>query len=55
MFSIRDISEYIVTLIAAFAQRYSMTDVDAYLYLNRYGAIKVAHNFYDVIPSQWMI
>ena len=54
MFSVRDISEYIVTLIAAFAQRYSMTDEEAYLYLNRYGAIKVAHDFYDVMHTQPM-
>ena len=49
MVSVRDISEYIVVLIAAFANHYSMTDVEAYRYLNRYGAIKVAHDFYDVM------
>lgn len=37
MFSIKDISEYIVALIAAFASHYSMTEVEAYRYLNRYG------------------
>ena len=52
MFSIKDISEYIVLLIAAFANHYSMTDAEAYRYLNRYGAIKVAHDFYDVMHTQ---
>ena len=52
MFSIKDISEYIVLLIAAFASHYKMTDVEAYRYLNRYGAIKVAHDFYDVMHTQ---
>jgi predicted methyltransferase len=54
MFSIKDISEYIVLLIAAFAKHYSMTDAEAYRYLNRYGAIKVAHDFYDVMHTQPM-
>ena len=54
MVSVRDISEYIVVLIAAFANHYSMTDAEAYRYLNRYGAIKVAHDFYDVMHTQPM-
>ena len=41
MYSVKDISEYIVALIAAFASRYDMTDMEAYKYLSRYGAIKV--------------
>lgn len=52
MFSNKDISEYIVALIAAFANHYSMTEVEAYRYLSRYGAIKVAHDFYDVMHTQ---
>ena len=52
MFCIKDISEYIVLLIAAFASHYNMTDAEAYRYLNRYGAIKVAHDFYDVMHTQ---
>ena len=52
MFSVKDISEYIVTLIAAFARRYNMTDAEAYRYLSRYGAVKVAHDFYDVMHTQ---
>ena len=54
MFSVKDISEYIVVLIAAFANHYSMTDAEAYRYLSRYGAIKVAHDFYDVMHTQPM-
>lgn len=54
MFCVKDISEYIVALIAAFASHYGMTDVEAYKYLNRYGAIKVAHDFYDVMHTQPM-
>jgi len=52
MFSVKDISEYIVALIAAFASHYSMTEVEAYRYLHRYGAIKVAHDYYDVMHTQ---
>ena len=52
MFSIKEISEYIVALIAAFAKHYSITEAEAYSYLNRYGAIKVAHDFYDVMHIQ---
>jgi hypothetical protein len=54
MFSVKDISEYIVLLIAAFASQHQMTDAEAYRYLSRYGAIKVAHDFYDVMHTQPM-
>ena len=54
MYSVKDISEYIVALIAAFASRYDMTDMEAYKYLSKYGAIKVAHDFYDVMHTQPM-
>ncbi len=52
MFSVKDISEYIVALIAAFASHYSMTDAEAYRYLNAHGAIKVMHDYYDVMHTQ---
>ena len=52
MFSVKDISEYIVAFIAAFAAHCKMIDAEAYRYLNRYGAIKVAHDFYDVMHTQ---
>lgn len=44
MFSVKDISEYDVAFIAAFASHYDMTEVKAYRYLNRYGACLVAYN-----------
>lgn len=34
MFSVKDIAEYIVALIAAFARHYQMTEVEAYRYLS---------------------
>ena len=52
MFSVKDIAEYIVALIAAFASYYQMTEVEAYRYLSSHGAIKVAHDFYDVMHTQ---
>ena len=52
MFSYKDISEYIVALIAAFASHYSMTDAEAYRYLSQHGAIKVMHDYYDVMHTQ---
>ena len=52
MFSVKDIAEYIVALIAAFANYYQMTEVEAYRYLSSHGAIKVAHDFYDVMHTQ---
>ena len=51
MYSIRDISEYIVALISAFARHFNMTDEKAYTYLRKYGAISVVHNFYDVMHT----
>lgn len=44
MFSVKDISEYDVAFIAAFATHYDMTEVKAYRYLNRYSACLVAYN-----------
>jgi hypothetical protein len=29
-----------------------MTEIEAYQYLNQYGAIKIAHDFYDVMHTQ---
>lgn len=52
MYSVKDIAEYIVALIAAFASYHSMTDTEAYRYLCQYGAIKVVHDFYDVMHTQ---
>lgn len=51
MYSVRDISEYIVALISAFARHFDLTDVKAYTYLHKYGAIGVVNNFYDVMHT----
>ncbi len=51
-FPVKDIAEYIVMLIASFARHYKVTDVEAYAYLNHYGAIQWAHDFYDVMHTQ---
>ena len=55
MFSIKDILEYVVSLIAAFASHYEMIEMEAYKHLNQYGAIKVVHDFYDIMHTQPMI
>ncbi len=52
MYSVGDIAEYVVALIASFAKRFNMTEVQAYRYLSRYGAIHVAHEYYDVMHTQ---
>ena len=52
IFSAKDIAEYIVALIAAFASHYQMTEAEAYRYLSKHGAIKVAYDFYDVMHTQ---
>ena len=52
MYSTKDIAEYIVALIAAFARHFSMTETEAYKYLHLYGAISVANEFYDVMHTQ---
>ena len=54
MYSVKDISEYIVALITAFSKHYSMAETEAYKYLRQYGAIKVANDFYDVMHTQPM-
>ena len=52
IFSAKDIAEYIVAFIAAFASHYQMTEAEAYRYLSKHGAIKVAYDFYDVMHTQ---
>lgn len=54
MYSVRDISEYIVALIAAFAKHFDTTDVKGYQYFHKYVAIAVANDFYDVMHTQPM-
>lgn len=52
LFSAKDIAEYIVALIAAFASHYQMTEAEPYRYLSKHGTIKVAYDFYDVMHTQ---
>jgi hypothetical protein len=52
MYSIKDISEYIVALIAAFGHHFSISDTEAYQYLRKYGAINIAQDYYDVMHTQ---
>ena len=52
MVNLHDISEYIVFFIALFAARYSLTETQAYKYLQKYDAIKFMHDFYDVMHTQ---
>lgn len=52
MYSIRDITEYIVVFIAAFAKQFNMTDAQAYRFLRQHDAIKVTHDYYDVMHTQ---
>lgn len=52
MYSVKDVSEYIVALIAAFGRRFSMSETSAYQYLHKYGAIHIAHDYYDVMHTQ---
>lgn len=52
MYNIRDITEYIVVLIAAFAKQFNMTEAQAYQFLHQHDAIKVTHEYYDVMHTQ---
>lgn len=52
MIKLRDIVEYLVLLTQAFAHRFSLSEADAYRYLRRYGAIELAHKYYDVMHTQ---
>lgn len=47
-----NIIEYIVYLISAFARHFSLSESEAFRYLNRYGAIRLAHDYYDVMHTQ---
>ncbi len=52
MVTLNDIAEYIVIFIASFASRFSITETQAYNYLRKYDAIKLVHEFYDVMHTQ---
>lgn len=52
MYKVKDVAEYIVVLIAAFARHFSISEAQAYKYLRQYGAISLTHEFYDVMHTQ---
>ena len=52
MVDVGNIVEYLVLLTRAFARRFSLSEADAYRYLRRYGAIELAHEYYDVMHTQ---
>lgn len=52
MVNIKNIVEYLILLTASFSRRFSMSESEAYRYLNQYGAIKFAHEYYDVMHTQ---
>jgi len=52
MINIRDIVEYLILLTSAFARRYAISEAEAYRYLHQYGAIELAHKYYDVMHTQ---
>lgn len=50
--AMNDILSYIIALINEFAKRHKLSDVQAYRYLKRYGAIQLAHEHYGVMHTQ---
>ena len=52
MINTRDIVEYMVVLTRSFARRYDISEAEAYRYLRQYGAIALAHEYYDVMHTQ---
>ena len=52
MIKIQDIVEYLILLTKAFANRFAISENDAYRYLHQYGTIHVAHEYYDVMHTQ---
>ena len=52
MVNTRDIVEYLVVLTRTFANRYDMSETEAYRYLRQYGAIALVHEYYDVMHTQ---
>lgn len=50
--NIRDISQYIVAIIAEFAKRYQLTDKQAARYLSRYHALEMCQKHYAFMHTQ---
>ena len=51
MYSINDITEYTVLLIHKFAQHFGLTDRQAANYIERYGAMMLLQDHYDVMHT----
>lgn len=51
MYSIKDITEYTVLLIRAFAKHFGLTDKQAANYLERYGALTQLYNHYTIMHT----
>ena len=43
--------EYLILLVAAFASRFKVTEVQAYQYLNRYGAMALCDKHYNIMHT----
>lgn len=43
--------EYIIVLVAGFAMNTGLSEVDAYRYLNRYGAIDLCEKHYGIMHT----
>lgn len=52
MFKVNDIAEYLVMFINAFSKRFNISSVESYKYLHQYDAIRLIHQFYDVMHTQ---
>lgn len=50
--NIRDLSQYIVAIIAEFAKRYKLTDQQAARYLSRYHALEMCQKHYGFMHTQ---
>lgn len=43
--------EYIILLIAGFAMKTGLSEIEAYRYLNTYGAIELCEKHYDIMHT----
>lgn len=51
MFNVRDIAEFVVIMIEAFAQRYQLTLQEAESYLSRHGALEMMRRHYSIMHT----
>ena len=48
---IDDIAEYLIWIVSDFAQKYGISNVQAYDYLKQYKAIDFVQDYYDVLHT----